>query len=102
LLLHQHHVPCLHKLPGLDTVDVDTAGKVGGIKERTQYGRMMYLKNGGKFERPKGSTESEKEFLNKPDSKVIRNHLERDHSIREISNIVGCSTNKVINVKKMD
>ena len=71
------------------------------IKERTHYGRMMYLKNGGKLGRPKGSTESEKEFLNKPDSKEIRNHLERDLSIREISKIVGCSTNKVMKVKKM-
>jgi len=71
------------------------------IKERTHYGRMMYLKNGGKLGRPKGSTESEKEFLNKPDSKEIQNHLERDLSIREISKIVGCSTNKVMKVKKM-
>lgn len=71
------------------------------IKERTHYGRMMYLKNGGKLGRPKGSTESEKEFLNKPVSKEILNHLERDLSIREISKIVGCSTNKVMKVKKM-
>ncbi len=71
------------------------------IKERTHYGRMMYVKNGGKLGRPKGSTETEKEFLNKPDSKEIQNHLERDLSIREISKIVGCSTNKVMKVKKM-
>ncbi len=71
------------------------------IKERTHYGRMMYVKNGGKLGRPKGSTESEKEFLNKSDSKEIQNHLERDLSIREISKIVGCSTNKVMKVKKM-
>ncbi len=71
------------------------------IKERTHYGRMMYVKNGGKLGRPKGSIESEKEFLNKPDSKEIQNHLERELSIREISKIVGCSTNKVMKVKKM-
>jgi len=71
------------------------------IKERTHYGRMMYLKNGGKLGRPKGSTETEKEFLNKPDSKEIQNHLERDLSIREIAKIVGCSTNKVMKVKKI-
>jgi len=70
------------------------------IKERTHYGRMMYVKNGGKLGRPKGSTESEKEFLNKPDSKEIQKHLERDLSIREIAKIVGCSTNKVMKVKK--
>ncbi len=71
------------------------------IKERTHYGRMMYVKNGGKLGRPKGSIETEKEFLNKPDSKEIKNHLERELSIREISKIVGCSTNKVMKVKKM-
>ncbi len=71
------------------------------IKERTHYGRMMYVKNGGKLGRPKGSTESEKEFLNKPDSKEIQKNLERDLSIREIAKIVGCSTYKVMKVKKL-
>lgn len=71
------------------------------IKERTHYGRMIYVKNGGKLGRPKGSTESDKEFLGKPDSKEIVTHLERDLSIREISKIVGCSTNKVMKVKKV-
>ena len=71
------------------------------IKERTHYGRMMYVKNGGKLGRPKGSTETEKEFLNKPDSQEILRHLERDLSIREIAKIVGCSTYKVMKVKKM-
>jgi len=70
------------------------------IKERTHYGRMMYVKNGGKLGRPKGSIETEKEFLNKEDSKEIQKHLERDLSIREIAKIVGCSTNKVMKVKK--
>jgi len=71
------------------------------IKERTHYGRMMYVKNGGKLGRPKGSTESEREFLDKDDSKEIQKHLERDLSIREIAKIVGCSTNKVMKVKKV-
>ena len=71
------------------------------IKERTHYGRMMYVKNGGKLGRPKGSIETEKEFLNKEDSKEIQKHLERDLSIREIAKIVGCSTNKVMKVKKV-
>jgi DNA invertase Pin-like site-specific DNA recombinase len=71
------------------------------IKERTHYGRMMYVKNGGKLGRPKGSTETEKEFLNKPDSKEIQKLLERDLSIREIAKIVGCSTYKVGKVKNI-
>ena len=71
------------------------------IKERTHYGRLMYVKNGGKLGRPKGSTESERAFLNKPDSKDIQKHLERDLSIREIAKIVGCSTYKVMKVKNI-
>jgi len=70
------------------------------IKERTHYGRMMYVKNGGKLGRPKGSIETEKEFLNKPVSKEIQKLLERNLSIREIAKIAGCSTNKVMKVKK--
>jgi len=62
---------------------------------------MMYVKNGGKLGRPKGSTETEKEFLNRPDSKEIQKHLGRDLSIREIAKIVGCSTYKVGKVKKL-
>lgn len=62
---------------------------------------MMYVKNGGKLGRSKRPTEPEKEFLNKSDSKEIQNHLVRDLSIREISKIVGCSTNKVMKVKKL-
>lgn len=63
------------------------------IKERTHYGRMMYVKNGGKLGRPKGISESEKEFMDKPTSKKIKHYLEDRLSIRDVSKVIGCSTN---------
>jgi DNA invertase Pin-like site-specific DNA recombinase len=71
------------------------------IKERTHYGRMMYVKNGGKLGRPKGSTETEKAFLNKSKSQKILQYLEDNYTIREITKILTCSPNTVIKVKKM-
>jgi len=53
------------------------------------------IKNRGNLGRLKVPPKTEKKILNKPDSKEIQNHLERALSIREISKIVGCSTNKV-------
>lgn len=71
------------------------------IKERTHYGRMMYVKNGGKLGRPKGTTESEKEFMDKPTSKKIQSYLEDGLSIRDVSKVVGCSTSTVQKVKNL-
>lgn len=65
------------------------------IKERTHYGRVMYVRNGGKLGRPKGSSENNREFLNKPQSKEIQKYLERGLSYREISRLVGCYVNTV-------
>jgi len=70
------------------------------IKERTHYGRMMYLKNGGKLGRPKGTSENKNDFLNKPKSKEIRKYLDMGMSVRETSRLVGCSTTSVMKVKK--
>lgn len=65
------------------------------IKERTHYGRVMYVRNGGKLGRPDGTTENVKKFLNKPKSKEIQKYLEKELSYREISRLVGCSVNTV-------
>ena len=70
------------------------------IKERTHYGRMMYVKNGGKLGRPKGTTENKNDFLNKPKSKEIRKYLDMGMSVRETSRLVDCSTTSVMKVKK--
>lgn len=71
------------------------------IKERTHYGRVMYVRNGGKLGRPKGSSENNIEFMNKPQSKEIQKYLERGLSYREVSRLVGCSINTVGKVKAM-
>ena len=70
------------------------------IKERTHYGRMMYVRNGGKLGRPKGS-EKPKEFLSKPKSKQIMKYLELGMSVRETSKLVGCSSKTVMKVKNL-
>lgn len=70
------------------------------IKERTHYGRMMYVRNGGKLGRPKGS-EKPKKFLSKPKSKQIMKYLELGMSVRETSKLVGCSSKTVMKVKRL-
>ena len=74
--------------------------ELDNIRERTHYGRMMYLKNGGTLGRPKGTKETPKEFLSKPKSKEIQKYLEKGMSVRETSKLVGCSTKSVMKVKK--
>ena len=71
------------------------------IKERTHYGRVMYVKNGGKLGRPDGTKENRRTFLNKPKSKEILKYLEMDLSYREISRLVGCSVTTVGKVNSM-
>lgn len=75
--------------------------ELDNIRERTHYGRMMYLKNGGTLGRPKGTKETPKEFLSKPKSKEIQKYLEKGMSVRETSKLVGCSTKSVMKVKKL-
>jgi len=69
------------------------------IKERTSVGRLVYLQNGGKLGRPKGTNESEKEFLEKGVSQQITKCLEKGLTIREIAKVVGVSTTTVMKVK---
>ena len=71
------------------------------IKERTHYGRMMYVRNGGKLGRPRGSSETEREFLQKETSQEIQKYLEKGFAIREITKVVGCSPNTVVKVRNL-
>ena len=71
------------------------------IKERTSVGRLVYVQNGGKLGRPSGSVEDSETFLNKPKSKSIKKYLNKGHSVREVSKLVGCSTSSVMKVKKL-
>lgn len=71
------------------------------IKERTHYGRLMYVRNGGKLGRPKGANEVASTFLQKPKSQEILKYLNKGLSIRETSKVVGCSPTTVQKVYKL-
>ena len=71
------------------------------IKERTMVGRKVYLMNGGKLGRPNGSSESEKQFLEKPLTKKIIKKLQEERSVMEITRFLGCSSTTVTKVRKI-
>jgi len=71
------------------------------IKERTLSGRRVYVQNGGILGRPKGSNESEMEFLNKEMSVKVLKSLKKGLTIRETSKVLGISTRSVMKVKKI-
>lgn len=77
------------------------AMELENIRERTATGRLVYLQNGGVLGRPKGSNETEMEFLNKTMSKNVIKSLQKGLTIRETSKVVGVSTRSVMKVKKM-
>jgi hypothetical protein len=71
------------------------------IKERTMVGRKVYVQNGGRLGRPEGTSESEKEFLEKPQSKEIIKNLKKGHTIKDICKILDCSNKTIIKTKKI-
>ena len=77
------------------------AMELENIRERTATGRMVYLQNGGVLGRPKGSNETEMDFLNKPMSINVIKALKKGLTIREASKVVGISTRSVLKVKKL-
>ncbi len=62
---------------------------------------MAYIQQGGKLGRPKGSTESERRFLDKEKSREILKYLNKNRTIREISKITAASNKTIIKVKKI-
>jgi len=71
------------------------------IKERTTVGRQVYLQKGGVLGRPKGSNESEFEFLKKKTSNNIIKSLQKGLTIRETSKVNSVSTRTVLKTKKL-
>lgn len=69
------------------------------IRERTHTGRMVYVQRGGKLGRPQGSTESQRDFLNKRKTKEIISLMERGMSYSEIQTLVKCSPGTIRKVK---
>lgn len=71
------------------------------IKERTMVGRKVFVLNGGRLGRPEGTQETEKKFLEKPQTKEIIKKLKKGLTIKEISDIVNCSNKTIIKTKKI-
>lgn len=71
------------------------------IKERTQVGRQVYVQRGGVLGRPKGSNQTELEFMKKEMSQSVIKSLKKGLTVREVSKVVGVSTRSVMKVKKL-
>ncbi|WP_295794655.1 recombinase family protein [Mucilaginibacter sp.] len=71
------------------------------IKERTTVGRIVYVQNGGKLGRPKGTSENQKSFLNKQSSQQIIKALNKGLTVREAGKVAGVSTSTVMKVKSL-
>ncbi|MBN2570486.1 MAG: recombinase family protein [Ignavibacteriales bacterium] len=71
------------------------------IRERTATGRLGYVANGGRLGRSVGSTESEKQFLEKPKSKEIIKWLNKGRTVREIASHTNSSAKTIIKTKKI-
>jgi DNA invertase Pin-like site-specific DNA recombinase len=73
--------------------------ELDSIKERTSVGRQMYVQKGGILGRKVGSTQSNRDFIEKPKSKKILEYLEKGWTLREIAKQVDASTKTVMKVK---
>ena len=71
------------------------------IKERTMVGRKVYVLNGGRLGRPEGTKETEKGFLEKPQTKEIIKNIKKVNTINDICKIVGCSNKTIIKTKRL-
>lgn len=71
------------------------------IKERTMVGRKVFVLNGGRLGRPEGTRESDKKFLEKPQTLEIIKYLNKGFTILEICKVVGCSNKTIIKTKRI-
>jgi DNA invertase Pin-like site-specific DNA recombinase len=71
------------------------------IKERTMVGRKVYVLNGGRLGRPEGTKETERDFLDKPQSREIIKNLKKGLSVKDITKIVNCSNKTIIKAKRI-
>jgi DNA invertase Pin-like site-specific DNA recombinase len=76
------------------------AMELENLKIRTEMGRKVYLMNGGKIGRERGTNETIKDFMNKPKSKEIISLLNKGKTVRDISGRLGVSLNLVVKVRK--
>ena len=70
------------------------------ILERTEMGRKMYVLNGGKLGRKKGTNENIQTFLNKPKTQSIIKYIRMGKTTRDNSSRLGVSTSTIYKVKQ--
>ena len=70
------------------------------ILERTTMGRKMYVLNGGKLGRKKGTNENIQTFLKKSRIQSIIKYLKMGKSVRDVSSRLGVSTSTIYKVKQ--
>jgi len=75
--------------------------ELDNIKERTSVGRQIYVQRGGVLGRKVGSTLSDRQFIEKPKSKKIKEYLDKGWTLREIAKQVDASTKTVMKVKSI-
>lgn len=71
------------------------------ILDRTKTGRQVYVLNGGKLGRPRGTSENTNRFLNKPKTLEIQKLLGRGLRYSEIQRVVDCSPRTISKVKRL-
>lgn len=77
------------------------AMELENIRERTATGRMVYLQKGGILGRPKGTNETENDFLKKDSSISVMKLLNKGLTVRETSKVINVSTRTVMKIKKI-
>lgn len=76
------------------------ASELENLRIRTEMGRKVYVMNGGRLGRDKGTNESVKDFMNKPKSKEIASLLSKGKTVRDIAGRLDVSLNLVVKVRK--
>jgi len=69
------------------------------IKERTMAGRQVYVAKGGLLGRKTGTTESKRQFIEKPKSMKILDFVKKEWTLRQIAKQLDVSTKTVQKVK---
>ena len=64
-------------------------------------GRQIYVARGGVLGRKKGTTESKRQFIEKPKSKKILEFIKKEWTLRQIAKQLDVSTKTVQKVKRI-
>ena len=85
-------VKCHSKVHGTDLTHFQKLAVIG---------RKKYVQNGGRLGRKHNSNETIETFMSKPKTQKIVSLLDDGKSVRQIVNILGCSTSTVCKIRKI-